>query len=150
MATQEPGQTTPRKAKGVQSQTTGSDAPASAREAGSKAAEPMRVSSVTRLGMITEAAYYLAQGRRFSPGCEVEDWLAAEREVDARLAGGGAAGPIDTLERERDELRVRIHLARLEARIILEETLARVPRWEVDWDHCEIVHTGSAVRGYSK
>jgi cytochrome P450 len=41
-------------------------------------------------------------------------------------------------------------LARLEARIILEETLARFPRWEVDWDGCEIVHTGSAVRGYSK
>jgi cytochrome P450 len=41
-------------------------------------------------------------------------------------------------------------LARLEARIILEETLARFPRWDVDWDRCEIVHTGSAVRGYSK
>jgi cytochrome P450 len=41
-------------------------------------------------------------------------------------------------------------LARLEARIILEETLARVPRWDVDWASTEIVHTGSAVRGYSK
>jgi cytochrome P450 len=41
-------------------------------------------------------------------------------------------------------------LARLEARIILEETLARFPRWEVDWACCDIVHTGSAVRGYSK
>jgi cytochrome P450 len=41
-------------------------------------------------------------------------------------------------------------LARLEARIILEETLARFPRWDVDWQRCEIVHTGSAVRGYSK
>jgi cytochrome P450 len=41
-------------------------------------------------------------------------------------------------------------LARLEARIILEETLLRFPRWDVDWDRCEIVHTGSAVRGYSK
>jgi cytochrome P450 len=41
-------------------------------------------------------------------------------------------------------------LARLEARIILEETLARFPCWDVEWDHCEIVHTGSAVRGYSK
>jgi cytochrome P450 len=41
-------------------------------------------------------------------------------------------------------------LARLEARIILEETLARFPRWDVDWERCEIVHTGSAVRGYAK
>ncbi len=41
-------------------------------------------------------------------------------------------------------------LARLEAGIILEETLARFPQWEVDWERCEIVHTGSAVRGYSK
>jgi cytochrome P450 len=41
-------------------------------------------------------------------------------------------------------------LARLEARILLEETLARFSEWEVDWDRCEIVHTGSAVRGYSK
>jgi cytochrome P450 len=41
-------------------------------------------------------------------------------------------------------------LARLEARIILEETLARFPEWDVDWERCEIVHTGSAVRGYSR
>jgi cytochrome P450 len=41
-------------------------------------------------------------------------------------------------------------LARLEARIILEETLARFPSWNVDWERCEIVHTGSAVRGYAK
>jgi cytochrome P450 len=41
-------------------------------------------------------------------------------------------------------------LARLEAKIILEETLARFPRWDVDWGRCEIVHTGSAVRGYAK
>ena len=41
-------------------------------------------------------------------------------------------------------------LARLEARIVLEEMLKRFPTWEVDWDHTEIVHTGSAVRGYSK
>jgi cytochrome P450 len=41
-------------------------------------------------------------------------------------------------------------LARLEARIILEEMLVRFPNWEVDWGRCEIVHTGSAVRGYSR
>ena len=41
-------------------------------------------------------------------------------------------------------------LARLEARVALEETLARFPDWEVDWDNTDIVHTGSAVRGYAK
>jgi cytochrome P450 len=41
-------------------------------------------------------------------------------------------------------------LARLEARIVLEEMLKRFPEWDVQWDKTDIVHTGSAVRGYSK
>ena len=41
-------------------------------------------------------------------------------------------------------------LARLEGRIALEETLARFPEWDVDREGCDIVHTGSAVRGYAK
>lgn len=40
-------------------------------------------------------------------------------------------------------------LARLEARIAIEETLARFPRWAVDWDRTEWVHT-STVRGYHR
>jgi cytochrome P450 len=39
------------------------------------------------------------------------------------------------------------HLARLEARVALEEVLARFPTWEVDWDHAEQAHT-STVRGW--
>jgi len=39
-------------------------------------------------------------------------------------------------------------LARLEARVALEETLQRFPSWEVDEDGLEMVHT-STVRGYS-
>ena len=39
-----------------------------------------------RIAMIAENAYYRAQGRGFVPGYEVEDWLAAEREIDALLA----------------------------------------------------------------
>jgi hypothetical protein len=31
----------------------------------------------------------------------------------------------------------------------LEETLARFPEWEVDWEATEMVHT-STVRGYAK
>jgi cytochrome P450 len=40
-------------------------------------------------------------------------------------------------------------LARLEGRVALEETLARVPRWDVDHEHAERLHT-STVRGYKK
>ena len=40
-------------------------------------------------------------------------------------------------------------LARLEARIALEETFARFPTWEVDWDRAKLVHT-STVRGYAE
>lgn len=31
--------------------------------------------------MIAEAAYYRAECRGFAPGCELEDWLAAEAEL---------------------------------------------------------------------
>jgi cytochrome P450 len=40
-------------------------------------------------------------------------------------------------------------LARLEGKVALEETLARIPHWQVDWENCERVHT-STVRGYAK
>ena len=40
-------------------------------------------------------------------------------------------------------------LARLEARIALEETLRRFPEWTVDCEEAEMVHT-STVRGYAK
>ena len=38
-----------------------------------------------RLAMIAENAYYRAERRGFVPGYDLEDWLAAEREVDALL-----------------------------------------------------------------
>jgi hypothetical protein len=39
--------------------------------------------------MIAEAAYYRAEQRGFEPGSELDDWLAAEIEVDALLAEAG-------------------------------------------------------------
>lgn len=33
------------------------------------------------LGMIATAAYYIAEQRNFAPGHELEDWLAAERQI---------------------------------------------------------------------
>jgi hypothetical protein len=35
--------------------------------------------------MIAVAAYYLAEQRRFAPGHELEDWLAAEQQIRANL-----------------------------------------------------------------
>jgi hypothetical protein len=46
---------------------------------------PMAVSESERRGMIQRAAYLRAQRRRFAAGHEMEDWLAAEAEVDHRL-----------------------------------------------------------------
>jgi len=46
---------------------------------------------------ISEAAYRLAEARGFASGSELDDWLAAERDVDAtdrdRLAAGSKAAP---------------------------------------------------------
>jgi hypothetical protein len=38
---------------------------------------------------IAKAAYLIAERRGFAPGHELEDWLAAEDEVEQRLAGEG-------------------------------------------------------------
>jgi Protein of unknown function (DUF2934) len=37
--------------------------------------------NAARQKMIAEAAFYRAEKRGFVPGCELEDWLAAEVEV---------------------------------------------------------------------
>jgi hypothetical protein len=46
-----------------------------------------------RAALIAEAAYFRAEKRGFAPGHEVEDWLAAEAEVDAKLMRATAATP---------------------------------------------------------
>ncbi|GAB4292138.1 MAG: hypothetical protein Kow0096_06750 [Thiohalomonadaceae bacterium] len=43
------------------------------------------VSEEMRQHMIREAAYYRAQHRGFGGGAEMEDWCAAEREIDEML-----------------------------------------------------------------
>ena len=47
-----------------------------------------KVSAEERRRMIAEAAYFRAERRGFSGGQSLEDWVAAEAEVDARLDGG--------------------------------------------------------------
>ena len=41
--------------------------------------------------MIAEAAYYRAEKRGFSPGMEIEDWIAAEADVRSRALGRNQA-----------------------------------------------------------
>jgi hypothetical protein len=43
-------------------------------------------STEQRQQMIAVAAYFRAQGRNFEPGQEVEDWLAAEADIDEKLS----------------------------------------------------------------
>lgn len=52
----------------------------------------INMTALDRSSMIAEAAYYRAQGRQFEPGHDLEDWLAAEREIDgALIARAGTA-----------------------------------------------------------
>jgi hypothetical protein len=44
-----------------------------------------------RRALIAKAAYYRAERRGFSAGCEADDWLAAEMEVDTALTLGAVA-----------------------------------------------------------
>lgn len=50
---------------------------------------------------IAIAAYYRAEARGFAPGWELEDWLAAEAEVDA--IDGEAGSEIDGVSGGKDE-----------------------------------------------
>jgi hypothetical protein len=46
----------------------------------------VEISPDARRAMIAEAAYLRAERRGFVPGYELEDWIAAESEVDSLLA----------------------------------------------------------------
>lgn len=56
------------------------------------AAHPAATRGEDRYRMVAEAAYYRAEQRGFAPGRELEDWLAAEIELDALLADIGGDG----------------------------------------------------------
>ena len=49
------------------------------------AVSPAAVTPEERYRMIAETAYHRARMRGFAAGGEVQDWLEAEAEVDARL-----------------------------------------------------------------
>lgn len=57
--------------------------------------------AAAREAMIREAAYFRAERRAFAPGGELEDWFAAERQVDGALiqSTASAAAPASAEER---------------------------------------------------
>jgi len=52
---------------------------------GSVDVPPWEISESERQSMIAEAAYYHSASRDFAPGHELDDWLAAEAEIEALL-----------------------------------------------------------------
>jgi hypothetical protein len=73
--------------KRARSRTTSESTPRSA------TASSAAVSDEVRRAMISEAAYLRAEQRGFASGYELEDWLLAEREVDALLGAHHGAAP---------------------------------------------------------
>lgn len=57
------------------------------------AGAPATAGGPDRAELVRLAAYFRAERRGFSPGYEVEDWLAAELEVSAKFGAGPAATP---------------------------------------------------------
>jgi hypothetical protein len=49
------------------------------------------VSHEKKYQLIAESAYFRSEKRRFAPGNELDDWLAAETEVETRLPGIGSS-----------------------------------------------------------
>ncbi len=43
------------------------------------------ITPASRRELIARAAYYLAEKRHFESGCEMQDWIEAEAEVDRVL-----------------------------------------------------------------
>lgn len=46
---------------------------------------PMSISPEDRRQMISDAAYFLAEKRAFNGECQLEDWLAAEADINTRF-----------------------------------------------------------------
>ncbi|HUJ54144.1 MAG TPA: DUF2934 domain-containing protein [Steroidobacteraceae bacterium] len=59
--------------------------PPRARKSPSEVPARVKVTAEARRGLIAETAYLRAERRGFAPGHDVDDWLAAEAEVDALL-----------------------------------------------------------------
>lgn len=75
--------TTEKPSKRKARRSTVSDDHRTGSDGGAAGDEDGRLTAQRRHEMISVAAYYRAECRGFEPGCEHEDWLAAEEEIDA-------------------------------------------------------------------
>lgn len=64
---------------------TAAQAPPATTEPAGEQVEVIRLTALDRRSMVATAAYYRAERRQFASGHELEDWLAAEADVDALL-----------------------------------------------------------------
>lgn len=64
------------------------EAPPKAARAPRKRVAKSLVSAEQRRNYVEIAAYYIAERRGFAPGDPLQDWIAAEAEIDRLLAGG--------------------------------------------------------------
>ena len=72
---------TSKRAKASQIDSRQITAPREQTEAGSQGDSP----ELQRQQKIAEAAYLFSERRGFTPGCELDDWLLAEAEIDVKL-----------------------------------------------------------------
>lgn len=82
-----------RARKGAKTPEKSLDLPAESEPSRSEIRGIKTISFAERGTMIATAAYYRAQQRNFEPGHEIEDWLAAESEVDAILLVRSSQSP---------------------------------------------------------
>ncbi|MBL8201549.1 MAG: DUF2934 domain-containing protein [Chromatiales bacterium] len=76
-----------RPAKGAKESPQGARAPAARRRGPASKTRPAAeaLPAPCREQMIAEAAYYRAERRNFAGGRELDDWLAAEEEIDSLI-----------------------------------------------------------------
>jgi hypothetical protein len=55
-----------------------------------------------RARMVETAAYFRAERRGFTPGYDVEDWLAAEAEIESLVGGPASPARTSTDARRKD------------------------------------------------
>lgn len=77
-----------RTSKDIGSKDTSSQTPPAQSNRAPAATGSIAPSREPRESRIAIAAYYRAQARGFAPGFEVEDWLAAEMQIDATTGNG--------------------------------------------------------------
>ncbi len=76
--------------------------------------------------MISEAAYYIAEKKGFSPAQKSENWLEAEKQIEEMMSTITRGKYMnmqtefdelkDTLKQQRGEIQLQIHLASMDAK----------------------------------